>query len=37
MGVGFAFEAIVYREERLGNKDSLGFVGFVEVSEFSTA
>ena len=26
MGVGFAFGAMVYRDERLGNKDSLGLV-----------
>lgn len=33
MGVDFTFGAVVYREERLGNKDLLGLVGSVEVSE----
>jgi hypothetical protein len=36
MGVDFDFDAMVYREERLGNKDSLGLAGFVKVSELET-
>jgi hypothetical protein len=37
MGTGLVFGAMVYREEMLGNKDSVGLLGFVEVSEVGTA
>jgi hypothetical protein len=37
IGVDFAFGAMVYREDRLGNKDSLGLVEFVGVSVLDTA